>query len=201
MNLTGEQTDAITELVNIGVGQASASLNELLDFAVTLSVPSVQLITDANAGQYLGSDPGALLAGVQMNFSGGCLGTAELVFPPESARHLVAVLVGEKLEVDQRDSVWVGTLTEVGNILLNGVMGTISNALEAPLEYDVPAYFEAAFRDLVEMGSSDDDSTLVARTRFSVDELSVEGDVILVFEAQSFRAILDMLEEQADGLD
>lgn len=201
MNLTGEQTDAITELINIGVGRASAALNELLEFAVTLSVPSVRLLSGADVAQYLGTTEETPLAGVQMGFAGGFSGTAELVFPPKSARHLISVLVGEKLDVNQRDSLWVGTLTEVGNILLNGVMGAISNALDSPLEYDIPSYVEASLLDFVELGSPDDESTLVARTRFSVDELSVEGDVILVFETESFSTVLESLEALSDSLD
>ena len=201
MILTPEQTDAITELVNIGVGRASASLNELLDFAVTLSVPSVRLVRAIDVLKYLDADPDMPLAGVQMGFTGELAGTAELVFPPDSARHLVSILVGETMEVDQRDSVWIGTLTEVGNILLNGVMGAISNALGAPLLYDVPSYVEATVLDFVEMSSSKDESTLVARTRFTVEELSIEGDVMLVFEGPSFETVIRSLETLADRLD
>ena len=204
MTMTCEQNDAVRELVNIGVGRASASLNELLECSVTLSVPRVTLVEPAQLHEYLGSEPNEVLAGVQMGFAGTFAGSAELVFPPRSAKQLISLLVGEEgaeSSVDERDALWIGTLTEVGNILLNGVLGAISNTLESPLTYDIPSYVEANLHDLVCMGPSAAESALFAQTRFSVEELSVHGDVIILFESQSFREVLERLDGMWCGLD
>lgn len=202
MKLSPDQRDAVAELINMGVGRASASLNELLECAVELSVPSVLVVSPDEVSSCLGAEAEELLSTVQMAFRGGFSGKAELVFPPESAQHLVSAAVGEPMEADQDDAVWVGTMTEVGNILLNGVMGTISNLLTSPLDYSVPSYVEASLEELVKCESAGEpQSVLIARTRFSVAELSIEGDVVLVFETESFAAVLESLDSISTSLD
>ena len=43
MRLTPEQEDALKELLNIGVGRAAGSLNQILDKPITLQVPSIMI--------------------------------------------------------------------------------------------------------------------------------------------------------------
>ncbi len=46
---------------------------------------------------------------------------------------------GEQLDMD---ALRAGTFCEVGNIVLNGVMGSISNMLNFDFDYSVPEYLE-----------------------------------------------------------
>ena len=43
MELTIEQKDALTELINIGYGRAAAALSELTGYRITLEVPRVSM--------------------------------------------------------------------------------------------------------------------------------------------------------------
>uniref|UniRef100_A0ACD5GZE0 Uncharacterized protein n=1 Tax=Desertifilum tharense IPPAS B-1220 TaxID=1781255 RepID=A0ACD5GZE0_9CYAN len=54
-----------------------------------------------------------------------------MIFPTESASTLVSLLTGEKPGTPDLEAVKIGTLLEVGNIVLNGVVGTVSNLFPA----------------------------------------------------------------------
>lgn len=197
MKLTADQLDALKELINIGVGQAAGMLNEMIEFRIRLQIPAIQLFSPLELQEELigrlGKDP---LSAVQLDFSGSFAGTAELVFPTESAATLVAVLTGEDRESPELDSLKIGTLTEVGNIVINGVMGSIGNVLDKPLTYVPPTYIEEEVEHLMPIKQSDANTTvLLAQARFDIEELQVQGDIVLFFDVGSFDALLAAIEE------
>ncbi len=201
MELTADQLDALQELINVGVGQAAGMLNEMIEFRIQLQVPLVKLLTPeellAELSGRLGLDP---LASVQLEFTGSFGGTAQLVFPTESAANLVALLTGEKLESPDLDSLKIGTLTEVGNIVINGVMGSISNMLSQPLHYSVPIYTEEDVKQIVPLKEVEsleevrsDVTVLLAQASFEVEALQIKGDIVLFFGVGSFDVLLEAI--------
>ncbi len=200
MELTADQLDALKELINVGVGQSASMLNEMIEFRIRLQIPNIKLLSlsefQAELSTRLGPEQ---LASVQLDFGGSFSGTAQLVFPTESAATLVAVLTGEEPGSPDLDALKIGTLTEVGNIVINGVMGSISNMLGQPLDYEVPAYIEEDINHLIANKEPQEPQQnidiLLAQARFNVDELQVQGDIILFFGVGSFEALLAAIED------
>ncbi len=195
MNLTSEQIDALKELINIGIGRAASMLNQMVHSRVHLQVPFIKVFSLHEAEKELKRLGKDRLATVQLLFKGVFSGTAALVFPTESASNLVAVLTGEEPGSPDLDAVRAGTLSEVGNIVINGVMGTIGNMLRERIDYSFPRYAEDTIEKVLELSKLDPSSSgLLAQTRFEVKELQVEGDIILLFEVGSFNILLDAVE-------
>ena len=196
MELTVDQLDVLKELINIGVGQAAGMLNEMIEFRIRLQVPVIKLLTPSELQKELQNRLGQdRLATVLLEFGGAFSGTAQLIFPTESAATLVAVLTGEELTNPDLDTLKIGTLTEVGNIVINGVMGSISNVLMQPLHYEVPNYTEENIEHLIALEQDDSPTTvLLAQARFNVEELQVQGDIVLFFDVGSFDALLAVIE-------
>ncbi|MBD1938849.1 chemotaxis protein CheC [Microcoleus sp. FACHB-68] len=199
MNLTANQIDALQELVNIGVGQAAGVLNEMIDSHIRLQIPFVKILSPIELQQQLESQVnGEQISSVGLGFTGSFSGLAQLVFPADSADMLVAMLTGEELGTPDLDSVKIGTLSEVGNIVINGVMGSISNVLEQRLDYSLPSYTEGTVELLVTSGNLAPKAVvLLAQTRFSIERLHIEGDVILIFNVGSFDALLAAIDQVA----
>ncbi|MGL4619165.1 MAG: hypothetical protein ACRCZS_08915, partial [Chroococcidiopsis sp.] len=117
--LTEDQIDALKELINIGVGRAASLLNEMVGFPIRLEIPFIQVFAVEDLQQELIARFNKnYLATVRLGFTGSINGSAELVFPTESASTLVSVLTGEDLGSPDLDAVKIGTLTEVGNIVI-----------------------------------------------------------------------------------
>nr|WP_265265841.1 chemotaxis protein CheC [Spirulina subsalsa] len=189
--LTEMQQDALQELVNIGVGQAAGTLNEMVQSHIALQIPHVRLLSVLEAEKQLQKQlDGEPMSAVQLGFNGSFSGVAQLVFPTASALALVAILTGEPLDGPDLDSLKISTLNEVGNIVINGVMGAIANTLEQYLEYDIPVYLEDTISHLLYNQVSADDAILLAETRFEIQQLQVTGNIILVFRVGSLDALL-----------
>jgi chemotaxis protein CheC len=196
--LTEEQIDALQELMNIGVGRAASILNEMLDSRILLQIPLVKVLNYKELQQELtsrfDSNP---LAAVRLSFTGSFSGIAELVFPTESASKLVALLTGEEPGTPDLDSVRIGTLSEIGNIVINGVMGSISNVLKQHMNYALPIYAEDSIDNLITLDSYIERTVfLLAQARFTIEQLELIGDIILIFETSSFDVLIDAIDRE-----
>ncbi|MDB9311995.1 chemotaxis protein CheC [Spirulina sp. CS-785/01] len=194
--LTPAQRDALQELVNIGVGQAAGTLNEMVRSHIHLQVPEVSVLSLHEAQTILQSRLNSdLLSSVRLQFHGNFAGVAQLIFPTDSAAKLVTMLTGEDAKISELDSLKIGTLSEIGNILLNGVMGTMSNVLEQHVEYSMPVYVEQTVTQLLNSSSDYASTVILAQARFRIEQLHITGDIILIFKVGSLNRFLATLKD------
>nr|WP_242040198.1 MULTISPECIES: chemotaxis protein CheC [unclassified Desertifilum] len=193
--MTLEQIDILQELVNIGVGQAASILNEMLGSPICLNIPDLQSLSLTQLQTELESRfESDLISTVQLGFEGFFSGSAELIFPTESASTLVSLLTGEKPGTPDLEAVKIGTLLEVGNIVLNGVVGTVSNLFSRRLDYSLPTYAEDRVSQLLKARNLKQDVNIIlAHTHFIIEKLQINGEVLLIFKVGSFDALLDAL--------
>jgi chemotaxis protein CheC len=195
VNLAPLHADALREIINIGVGRAASMLNNLVRAHIQLRIPEIRVVAPDGVKDLLSGYRRHRLSVVRLPFQGRFSGAAELVFPEESAAKLVAVLASEDalpLDVDGARS---AALAEVGNIVLNGVMGSFANLLKQPLRYAVPIYTELGTGSgdvLPEMDATT--AVVFAQIHCHIHELHVVGDIILVFGTGSFDALLASID-------
>jgi chemotaxis protein CheC len=165
-------------------------LNALVRSHVVLRLPTIEVLSVAQLKEKamsLGQDSFSV---VRLGFRGPFAGNATLIFLSISAAKLVTLLTGENYEPTDLDEIRTEVLTEVGNILLNGVMGIIGNELDQHLSYSVPLYLESRLDSLFASEGSEAESTVVwVQTQFTIHEHAIDGNVVLLFEAGS----LDLL--------
>lgn len=197
--ITEDQLDALQEFINIGVGRAAAMLNEMVESPILLSVPVLKLFDGKTLQQELEVRlNNHCFSAVRLGFSGSFSGSAELLFPIESASTLVALLTGEERDSPDIDGVKIGTLTEVGNIVINGVLGSISNLLKQRMDYELPTYYEDTIGHLLSSNHLFDLGTvfLLAQTKFEIRKLEIIGEIILIFEMTSFSELLACIDRE-----
>jgi len=186
--------DALRELANMGVGQAASLLQELLGYDIQLQVPKMRILHGIGAETNSEDLFFKQLSIVEVNFSGDISGIAMLAFPPKGASKLIKVLTGDEPPEIHLNSLVADTLTEVGNIVLNSVMGLISNMFEQNWRYSVPAYKLSTVNNLLKDFENIDNVTiLLIQTNFIVDELEVNGDIYIVFGLKSLNKLLSLI--------
>jgi len=195
-SLNADALDALTELMNIGVGRAAASLSDLLGERIELSVPRVRLCRDGLTDSFACTDSATTV--VMQSFQGRMTGRAALAFPQTSALTLGCLLSGDECVSTEVDAELNGILLEVGNIVLNGVLGSLSNLIGDGLEYSLPTLFDdhpALCRVLAVQESTPE--LLVGDVEFHVQHREIRGTIALVFEPGCVRRLLVELLEPA----
>ncbi|MGV8950695.1 MAG: chemotaxis protein CheC, partial [Cypionkella sp.] len=118
------ERDALTELVNIGVSRAAASLRKMVGKQVLLSVPSVEVVTKEAAAALIGQRESDDLVAIRQQFDGAFSGKALLIFPEDNSLELVRVIVGDEVDDAEVAQLKDEALAETGNVILNGCLGT-----------------------------------------------------------------------------
>jgi chemotaxis protein CheC len=193
--LTPNQLDVLQELINIGVGQAAATLNQMSGQHVSLHAPVVTVMTTDQmlSGEIINADQEVMA--IKLSFSGKFSGMASLMFPPESANKLITIILGEEPVAEDMDLMRVGVLQEVGNIVLNGVMGSIGNLLMEHIDYLPPDYYETTFYDLMLGDGEQESMLLMAKTNFFLEDRLIQGDILVMFKLQTFGSLLMALNK------
>lgn len=193
-NITPMLLDAITELMNIAVGRGAADLSSLLSTEVQLSVPSIALVADDELPTALHRLEQGLWSAVHLGFDGPFQGDAALMFGEASAGALVSALEGDERSRRVLDQHSERTWIEVGNIVLNSVVGTFCNVLGQSVNFEVPYYEQGSLQRLM-MGEHyfGANTTLLARTQLVLKDLEREGAILIVLGLRSFDGILDAL--------
>ena len=195
MNLTATQMDALQEMVNIGVGQAAGVLNAMLRSHVTLRLPVIEILSQAELESRITRFRKQIFSAVRVGFKGPFTGSASLIFPTDSAAKLVIMLTEDDLQSLDMDEIRAGTLTEVGNIVLNSVMGAIGNELHQRLFYTVPAYLEDPFTVILAENEQDNRATVIwIQTQFSLQEQQIDGDIVILFGFGSIELLIAAIE-------
>ena len=193
MELTTEQLDALGEVVNIGVGRAAASLSELLGTRIELRVPRIQ-VKPRLSSQQTG-------LAILQTFEGNVSGTALLAFPTKSGEQLAKLLGGYDPDEELPTIELSGILSEVGNIVLNGVLGSMANMVDTNLKYRVPDFVvDRPLESLVQRIGTErraPDSIVVADTNFHVRSENISGSIVLAFDLGSLDSLLQSLIEPA----
>jgi chemotaxis protein CheC len=202
MELTIDQRDALTELINIGYGRAAGALSELTGYRITLEVPQVTMHKIDTMGPMLVTLIKSNVASVDQGFSGPIAGTALLLLDEDAARAVSQLLTdenGKPVATGPLDSNAREIITEVGNILLNACLGVFGNLLRVPIQFAVPTMQVAgitAVMNSVNRNSLEQlDYGLMIHTRFLVKTNNFAGYMVIVLGVNSLERLLEELEK------
>lgn len=198
MILSDDQLDALTEIVNIGVGKAAASLSDLIGERICLTVPALVVCDSELLTDVLAERRDALDTSVVQDFNGPIGGRAILAFSKASGIQLGQVLLGFDESPSELDLDLGEILEEVGNIVLNGVLGSIGNLVAEELVYSVPRFHpDTTVAGLIHGESEIRPSTkVVADARFEVACRNISGSLMILFEIDNIQTLLEAVSSE-----
>lgn len=185
-------------MINIGYGRAAAALCDLTGERITLEVPKVDVYFIEELRSALLEVFKGEVWSVHQVFSGLLNGHA-LLLADEKAAHTLTKLIlrGESYEGKERAAA-EEVLSEVGNIVLHGALGTCGDLLEMQVSFSVPGLRVEKVAELlntVTVRSEGLQYALVIRTRFQILKREVSGYLVLVFGVTSFTRMMEAIEE------
>lgn len=133
--LTPLQLDALSEVSNIGAGNAATALSQLLNRKIDMTAPVVNVISFDSIITEIGSEEVA--AGVIVRVLGDAPGNILFVFEQEKAFNIIETLTGEKNS--ELNEFGASVLCEIGNIISSSYMNAISKFTGLLLTPSVPA--------------------------------------------------------------
>jgi chemotaxis protein CheC len=185
--------DALTELFNIGLHRAAASLSELTGQRIIVELPRLWVCPIEDTQERLRELLEGELATVHQIFMGNMTGDAVLVLEYESASRLAALLTRGDVAMDGRlDQSAREVLTEVGNVILSSCLSAFGDMLRVSVTFAVPRIHVESLDGLLRSLKVKDDEmhyTLLAATRFRLTEGEVGGYLMIAVGIASLELI------------
>lgn len=193
--MTNEHFDILREIGNIGAGNATTALAQMLQSKVDMSVPQVNLLEFKEIGAVMGGEE-LIMAGIYLGVEGDITGSIMFLVEKESARHLVSKLMGMELEGEEFSEMELSALKEVGNIITGAYLNSLSaltNLKIFPSIPDLTVDMAGAILSVpaIEFGALGD-RILLIQTKF-FDEVAIDGYFILIPDMPSYKKILSAL--------
>jgi len=197
MVLTEQQTDALTELINIAFARTGAALSELTGHRVLLEPPTVALHLTSELDTQLSRFVPGEVAWIHQVFDGPVAGDALLLLNHDGAVQLTELLTDDPTSSARMDESAREVLTEVGNILLNACLGVFGNVLRVHVGFSVPRLRLDSIDELIAWlreGRGELLYALVVFTKFQVRDSQVAGYLVLVLNMVAFDRLVQEID-------
>ena len=137
-NLTNEDKDQLSELVNIGISHAGTALSVMLGRRVTISVPLLE-VKDARSVSHFSEATDDVTVSVLLRVGGGLDGYVFLFFPQEATVRLLQSLSGKTVgDLRALTAYDRSIFQELGNVITGGMLFGLSKFLGTELLHSVP---------------------------------------------------------------
>lgn len=185
MKFTDLELDALTEVFNLGVGQAAHALSQLAGEAVLLSIPNVQMLSKAEVARQLGAGGGRRISAVRQSFQGEIVTDAVLMFPADQSLQLVQIMVGETVPLAQLGEMEQEALAEIGNILLNSVVASVADSLHIEFEGGLPEVQIGVPSEMLLAGENVAEPLLSLQIQFEIASRQIKGYLAFLLDISS----------------
>lgn len=200
--LTHEYFDVLKELGNIGAGNATTALAQMIGCKVDMSVPQVRLLEFQELGTIVGGDD-QIMVSIYLQVAGDIEGSMMFILSKPAAAHLVNKLMCGMLgiEEDKAEEYAFGemecsAIKEVGNIITGAYLNALSGLTGLKIYPSVPQLGIDMAGALLSVPAIEfgvlGDNILLIQTKFS-DDIDLDGYFILIPDMESYEKILTTL--------
>lgn len=190
--------DVLTEIGNIGAGNATTALSQLINGRVDMFVPKVEMLAFKELAEIIGGAE-TLVAGILLSLEGDIEGSMLFVLENSAAHHLVHKLMGSDENAPEEDfsEMELSALLEIGNIISGAYLTAISTMTGLNIISTVPSLavdMAGAILSVpaIEFGKLGDKALLI-ESQFRDLDVDISGYFILIPTMDSYSRILKSL--------
>ncbi|MBQ8188854.1 MAG: chemotaxis protein CheC [Lachnospiraceae bacterium] len=193
LNDSQQYFDVLREIGNIGAGNATTALAQMLQCKVDMKVPQVKLLDFQEVGAAMGGEE-QIMAGVYLLVEGDITGSMMFLLEEKAAHCLVSKLMQMPMnEEGPFTEMELSALKEIGNIIVASYLNSLSvltNMVIMPSVPDLSIDMAGAILSVpaIEFGEVGDKMLLI-QTQFT-DDVDLDGYFVLVPDLESYDKIL-----------
>ncbi|MBR4707717.1 MAG: chemotaxis protein CheC [Pseudobutyrivibrio sp.] len=188
--------DVLKEIGNIGAGNATTAIANMLGLRIDMSVPEVAFLPVEELGSAIGAED-EIIVGIMLGVEEDIDGSMMFLMDMQSAHHIVnKLMMRDDNYSEPFDEMDLSAIKEVGNIIAGSYLSALSGLTNLTIVPSVPFVavdMAAAILSVpaVQFGIFGDNALMI-NTDFS-DDLGIKGHFILMPEEDSYAKILTAL--------
>ena len=200
-DLSDSQLDILSEIGNIGAGNAATSLSVLINESVKITVPEVKILDYDGVINAVG-DPEELGIASLIYYIGDIRGVVLFLLGYEDANSIADILTygmddGTTEEGNNLSNMKLSTIREIGNILGSSYLGSISALTGLEVDISIPYVAVDMVGSIIGAPmfefSIDNNKIMLIEESFVTDTTRLKSHVILFADIPSLNKMLDRL--------
>lgn len=195
------QFDVLREIGNIGAGNATTALSQMINSKLDMMVPNVELLEFKELSDIVGGAD-RIVVGILFTLGGDIEGMMMFMMDKPASMHLVNLLMGNSQTSTVTDNyefseMELSALSEIGNIISGAYLSSLSTLTNLTITFSIPYMaidMAGAILSVpaIEFGKIGDKALLI-ETEFGDKDKAVNGYFILIPTLNSYTAILNSL--------
>lgn len=209
LNKKDLRNDILKELFNISIGKAASLLSEIVNRKILLNVPDIKVV-NLNDNQFKLDDclpeiiDGTLMVS-SISFGEKLTGKANLIFPAEKMRTFINLCLNKEdtdkyYEMNFSD-VDFDIIKEIGNIVLNCIIGEVGDYLDIDLNFSLPevkVFKRINFSQDIE--NNEYMHVLILYITFIIDDTEIQGAIVVDLTLNSLIGLIEKIDTIEAGL-
>lgn len=200
MNFEQEKLNVFREISNIGSGNASTSLAQMLNEIVDIGIPNSDLREFSDITNSY-SSPEELVVGTVLQISGDLEGFIMVIMDVDSTLTLLSRLLGRKIECDKENYEELykelNSVGEICNILCGTYLTAMSDMTGLTIDQSIPYFSVDMVMAIMNLPASlyggESDSILCIETEFFTLDREIEGKYYFIPKVESCNTLLSKL--------
>ena len=200
MNFEQEKLNVFREISNIGSGNASTSLAQMLNEIVDIGIPNSDLREFSDITNSY-SSPEELVVGTVLQISGDLEGFIMVIMDVDSTLTLLSRLLGRKIECDKENYEELykelNSVGEICNILCGTYLTAMSDMTGLTIDQSIPYFSVDMVMAIMNLPASlyggESDSLLCIETEFFTLDREIEGKYYFIPKVESCNTLLSKL--------
>lgn len=200
MNFEQEKLNVFREISNIGSGNASTSLAQMLNEIVDIGIPNSDLREFSDIPNSY-SSPEELVVGTVLQISGDLEGFIMVIMDVDSTLTLLSRLLGRKIECDKENYEELykelNSVGEICNILCGTYLTAMSDMTGLTIDQSIPYFSVDMVMAIMNLPASlyggESDSILCIETEFFTLDREIEGKYYFIPKVESCNTLLSKL--------
>lgn len=194
-NISDKYLDLLKEIGNIGAGNATTALSQMMGTDVDMKVPDVKLMEFKEVGTTMGGEE-QIVAGIYLAVEGDITGSIMFIQKKESAKKMICKMMGTESCSDELDEMERSTLKEIGNIITGAYLNSLSTLMNMTIYPSVPDLCIDMAGAILSVPAAEfgvlGDKLLMIKNEFGSDT-DLSGYFLLVPDEESYKKILKTL--------
>ena len=187
------QHDFLSEILNIGLGNAGAALSEMSGARVTMEVPKLTVCPAQQLPQYLKVFGDEEVLTVTQSFTGILSGSVVLILSTFSGGILTYRLFDGLIDKSRMEEQIEPAVTELGNIIINHFVGSWSKIFSDQFHFAVPEYEKERIQPILQSRLKDSGQemhAIFAEAHMDIPDFFVVASLVTLFDKKSLEQLV-----------
>ena len=194
-NVSAKYLDVLKEIGNIGAGNATTALAQMLQCRIDMAVPEVKLIEVEELAESLGGAE-KMMTAIFLEVEGDITGDIIFLLEEGSARFLVSKLMGMEVSGETLNEMELSCVKEISNIIAGSYLNSLSTLTNLKIYPSIPHLtmdvVDSILHSPIRKNQTDNEQILFIQTEFK-DDIQLGGYFVMIPDTESYGKILGAL--------